>query len=184
MPRRSSRVEYSPHKRTRIYTKYSLGLSKRLIAFEEGIPEGSVSGIVKRYREQQSARSQPRPGQPSQLTDRLKRVIFRIIEQDPFISLTKLAAEAGITVTTKTLATWLRKEGIKHNGALQRPLLTPEVAEKRLIFARLNVRRPPSYLKRWIFSDETTIARGEGERVKWVFHQIVRHLQRHITTVY
>lgn len=82
--------------------------------------------------------------------------------------------EAGLTVCTRTLRRWLQKQGIEHNRALQRPHLTPRLAEKRLAFARLHVRRPPSYWKRWIFSDETTIARGQGQRIEWVFHQKVR----------
>ena len=184
MPRQTSRVEHSPHKRTRIYMKYNLGFSARQIAFEEGVPPGSISGIVKRYDQQQSAHSQPRPGAPSRLTERLKRIIFRAIERDPFITLSQLAIDTGVPVKERTLASWLRKEGIMHNRALQRPLLTPEAAEKRLLFARLHVRRPPSFWKRWIFSDETTVARGDGERVKWVFHRLVRHLQRLIVTIY
>jgi transposase len=156
--------------------KYKLGVTQRRIAFEEGVPRGSISGIIQRYEDQESARSKPRPGQPSVLTDRLKRLLFRSIEQNPFITLSQLRTEAGLTVTTKTLATWLRKEGIKHDRALRRPLLTPEAAAKRLEFARLHYRKPPSYWKRWIFSDETTIARGQGERHKWVFHQLVSQL--------
>ncbi|KAK7219081.1 hypothetical protein V2G26_007084 [Clonostachys chloroleuca] len=38
------------------------------------------------------------------------------------------------------------------------------IKEKRLQFARLHIRKPLSWWKRVIFSDETTVARGQGER--------------------
>lgn len=169
MPRITSRIEYSPHKRTRIYTKFKCGISRRRIAAEEGVPSGSISGIIKRHDEQQSAQSRPRPGQPTKSTARIKRVVFRVIAQDPFISLTKLVIEAGLDCHPSVLRDWLKKEGIHHSHALQRPLLTPITARKRLQFAQRFYGKPASFWKRWIFSDETTIARGQGERVKWAF---------------
>jgi transposase len=173
MPRITSRVEHSPHKCTRIYIKYNCGISRRRIAAEERVSRGSICGIIKRYEEQKSAQSRPRAGQPTKLAERAKRAIFRSIQRDPFISLSSLAAEAGLNCHPATLREWLRKEGILHQRALRRPLLTPITARKRLQFANRYYRQPSRFWRRWNFSDETTVARGQGERVKWAFYRKV-----------
>ncbi|OAQ58126.2 Nuf2 family protein [Pochonia chlamydosporia 170] len=165
-----SRLEYSPHKRTRIYMSHLAGNSYSRIANDEGVPRGSISGIIKRYRVQQSAHNCGRSGRPPTVSERDGRVIKLAVRRFPSIKLQEIITEAGLTISTRTLRRWLQKQGIKHNRALQRPHLTARLAEKRLAFARLHVRRPASYWKRWIFNDETTIARGQGGRVKWVWH--------------
>lgn len=162
------RIEYSPHKRTRIQMKYELGISQRQIAFQEGVPKGSVSGIIKRYRQQSSAKSSPRAGRLTKLSENDKRLLFRSISKDPFISIEDLLRESQLNVSAKTLSRWLKSEGILHKHALRRPLLTPKAAKKRLQFAIEHSTKDINFWRRWIFSDETTIARGEGERQAWV----------------
>lgn len=162
------RVEYGPHKRTRIQMKYELGISQRRIAFEEGVPNGTVSGVVKRYRQQKSAKSSPRSGRPPALSAIDKRRLFRIITKDPFISIEKLLSESELNVSAKTLSRWLKSEGIQHVQALRQQLLTPEAAKKRLEFAIEHSSKDIRFWRRWIFSDETTIARNQGEHQAWV----------------
>ncbi|KAM4063611.1 DDE superfamily endonuclease [Hirsutella rhossiliensis] len=64
-----------------------------------------------------------------------------------------------------------------HFKALGRPKLTPEVAEKRLLFAIRHINLPLGAWKSWVFSDETSIAQGEGERQAWVFCKYGERLQ-------
>ena len=96
-------------------------------------------------------------------------MIFRVIEKDPFILPAQLVTEAGLGVSVRTLLRYLKKEGIHHQKALRRPLLTPETALLRLQFAEKYLDEPPRFWRRWVFSDESTIARGDGERQAWVF---------------
>ncbi|VVT53887.1 uncharacterized protein SAPINGB_P003800 [Magnusiomyces paraingens] len=49
----TSRVEYSPDKRTRIYMKYKMGISQRRIAFEERVSPGDESTIARGDGEKQ-----------------------------------------------------------------------------------------------------------------------------------
>ncbi|KAK3369117.1 hypothetical protein B0T24DRAFT_353659 [Lasiosphaeria ovina] len=69
----------SPYKRTRIAVGVHNGKSKTQIAAEEGCSPGSVHGITKRYRVQQSAVALPRSGRPKVLTEYDKRHILRLI---------------------------------------------------------------------------------------------------------
>lgn len=168
------RVEYSPHKRTRIVTSYNSGVSVKAISIKEGVPSPSIYGIIKRYRVQKSAKSSPRVGRPPSISIRDKRRIFQLIRDDPFISNLQLIERATLGCSVRTLSRFLKDEGIQHTEALRRPKLTPEIAQSRLEFARQYLRESPAFWRRWIFSDETTIARGEGERQKWVFCRRVR----------
>ena len=150
-----------------------MGVPPREIALKEGVPAGSVRGIASRYRVQKSAKSSPRSGRPPLLSEREKRRIRREIAIDPFIKITDLIRNAELECSSRTVLRWLKREGIMHKTALRRPKLTPEHAEKRLKFAQEHVSQTDELWKRWIFSDETTVARGEGERQGWVFCRTV-----------
>ena len=95
--------------------------------------------------------------------------IFRSISFSPFILNRELLEQTNITCSIATLTRYLQEQGIQHTRALRRPKLTPSAARARLDFAQRHIQEPLSFWKRWIFSDETTIARGDGERGKWVF---------------
>lgn len=163
------RKEYSPHKRARIIMRIENGESHRRIAREEGVPRGSVSGIALRYGDQEKGRSSPRSGRPQCLSDRDLRKVYRLIDQSPFISTRDLIEQAGISCCAATLRSYLQKHGIMHHRALRRPLLTPARAAERLRFARAHINNTDAEWAKWICSDETTIARGAGERGEWVW---------------
>ena len=135
--------------------------------YEMGVSQPKIA-IIARHNNQ-SAQSQKRVGRPPTLSDRNKRAIFRAIEADPFIKIRDLLIATGLEVSGRTFTRWLRKDGILHQMALRRPLLTPLVARKRLEFAQRYCDQLASYWRKWIFSDESTIARGQGERQARVF---------------
>lgn len=153
---------------------YEQGYSKGRIAQCEGIPYGSVHGIATRYTQQISGRDLPRPGQPKKLSPRNKRNILRIIEEDPFITNKNLVQRTGVSVSVATLTSYLKSQGIQHRRALQRPKLTPTAAARRLEFAREHIQKPISWWRKVIWSDEVTVARGDGLKSKWCFCQPVR----------
>jgi transposase len=166
---RGPNQEFSPHKRTRIVVGWSLGLSPQYLHAKEGVATGSIHGIVTRYRVQKSGRSLPRSGRPRILTESHIQRVLRLIDQDPFISAKEIHEKVRLPCSERTILRELIRLGIQHYKAIRRPKLTEEHAEKRLQFARKYVDKPLAWWKRVIFSDESTVARGEGERQKWVF---------------
>ena len=168
------RLEYSPHKRARVVSAFSSGMTGREVAEQEGVPLATAYGIRRRYRDQISAKSSPRSGRPPALSIRDKRRVFQLIRNDPFIKNEEIIQQASLKCSADTLTRFLVKEGIQHKKALQRPKLTPELALERLEFARKYLRESPLFWRKWIFSDETTIERGKGERQQWVFCRQVR----------
>lgn len=169
MGRPSGKKEYSIAQRNRIITARRYGISVAQIAADEGVTPRAVYGIVQRYTDQDEGKSRPRSGRPPALSERDKRAISREITRDPFISNRDLHHLTGLQCSIDTLITYLRSKGIMHTHALTRPKLTPLHAENRLKFARQYANRSEDFWKRWIFSDETTIERGQGIKRPWVW---------------
>lgn len=158
------------------------GVSAWRIGIEEGVSPRAAYGIETRYRYQKSGKDLPRSGRPPALTDRDKRHIKRSIEIDPFITTKQIKASVGLTCHIRTITRWLRKEGIMHSRALRRPFLKDEHAEQRLAWALEYIDKPIEWWKLVVFSDESTIARGEGEKEAWVFCRKVSYKNPYNTT--
>lgn len=142
MPVRRPGPNHSPHKRTEIATMFRKGIRAKAIAAEFRISRGAVYQICRRYKLQESAKDLPRSGRPPILDERDKRHIFRLIAQDPFIHNKDLLAALGNPCTIQTITKWLRKEGIQHFRAKERPKLTPELAAIRKEFAQKHLSKP------------------------------------------
>jgi transposase-like protein len=174
MARIYEKKHHSPHKRTAIATAYQKGVPAKAVAAEHGISPHALYAIARRYNNQVSCRSQSGRGGKFKLDDRYIRRILREIDQNPFISSKELIQNCSLPVTEETLVKTLKRRGIQHTQALRRPKLSDTIAQKRLEFAHKHLNKPLEYWKRFVFSDETTIARGQGERQAWVFCRAVR----------
>ncbi|KAK7223076.1 hypothetical protein V2G26_011079 [Clonostachys chloroleuca] len=169
MPSRRPEKNYSPHKRGRIMQMVELGYTAKEVAEKERVNPRTAYGIASRYRVQKRGQSRDRSGCPTKISEREKRHIMRLIEADPFIRNEDICRQARLSCCTRTLTRWLRSEGIQHVYALRRPKLTTTQAQLRLEFAQGLINKPISWWISVIFTDESTVARGEGEKVKWVF---------------
>jgi len=113
--------QWSPQSRTRIHDLYYLeGYTAQRLSLELGVPRGTVSGIAKRYSNNQcSGESLPRSGRPRSLDDdgRYKRHIVRCIKNDPLITLRLLHQTTCPHVSERTLKRWLRKNGIARSSS-------------------------------------------------------------------
>ncbi|KAK4217576.1 hypothetical protein QBC37DRAFT_396732 [Rhypophila decipiens] len=116
MPAKSSRLEYSPHKRGIIYQQYKRGYKFKNIAALNDVKPLSIPGIISRYESQFKGRSKYRPGRPPLLNSRDLRHLFRLIDEDPFISTENLIKYGGLTCSPRTLTRALKKHGIQPSG--------------------------------------------------------------------
>ncbi|KAL8357910.1 hypothetical protein RB598_002612 [Gaeumannomyces tritici] len=169
--------EYSPHKRTRIATEYELGTSRRNLAEKYDVPATSVYGIASRYRVQKSATSRPRPGRPPLLSDENVQRLIAKVKSQPFILPDELLRQCNLSCSFRTVKRALHLHGFKRRPALRRPKLTAENALLRLEFARRFVDQPLRSWKKWVFSDESTIVRGGGDRTKHVWCKDAERLE-------
>ncbi|KAL2752517.1 hypothetical protein ACRALDRAFT_2112316 [Sodiomyces alcalophilus JCM 7366] len=130
-PPKTTRQQHSPHKRTRIVALHEAGLTYREIARREGVAPGTVGGICKRYRDQESAKSLPRSGRPRILNERDIRHILRLLNEDPSISYEQLRRKANLECSSETIKRELVRQGIRHIRTPARPKPTPQHTENK-----------------------------------------------------
>lgn len=169
-PQKKEKFKHStPRRRNRIQSRYSTGQSVKGIAYIEGVDPDHVYGVVKRFRAQDYGVSRPGRGRPPKLDDRFKRRILREIALDPFIPITQLVKNCCDHVSDTTLRTYLKKEGIMHVKAATRPYLSEEHATGRYAFALEHRDKDVDFWRTVLFTDESTVERGQGAKSKWVF---------------
>lgn len=94
----------------------------------EHIPKSSVSGIASRYERQCKGRDLSRLGQLRTLSERDKRSIIRIINEDPLIQNKKILERASLRCSVSALISYLRSWGVLHKRATQRGKSTEDLA--------------------------------------------------------
>jgi transposase len=81
-------------------------------------------------------KTRPQSGRPPALSRRDRRLILRTIRRNLKLTYAVLRVEAGVEVLKSTLYQILKDEGITNWLAKKRPLITLEVAAKRLRWAK------------------------------------------------
>ncbi len=176
MARSPRRAEYkpkglhsTPRRRNRIYGRYTSHQKVKEIADWEGVSIGHVYGVVKRFTDQDWGKSRPGRGRPKALDIHHKRRIIRAINANPFVSMEDLRRGHCQHVTATTLRRYLVSWKVKHHLSKTRPFLTEEAAATRYAFAREHEHKGEDFWRTVLFTDESTVERGQGARRVWVF---------------
>ncbi|ETS77574.1 hypothetical protein PFICI_11448 [Pestalotiopsis fici W106-1] len=169
------RTHSTPRLRNRVWVRFECGMPAAEIAEKEGILESLVYGIRKRFRAQDWGVSRPGRGRRGILSDRDKRHLMVAVGRDPFISIPILRRDVVPHVSVPTVRRFLRNAGIMHRRAARRPFLTKEHARKRLQWARAMQDKSVEYWKNVLFTDESSVQRGQGQHQKWVFRPLGTH---------
>lgn len=166
----TSRKELSPFLRGQIIGKHQSGCNPTQISRDLQIPRSTVNGTINRISHQINGKSSPRPGRPKAYTERDKRHIIQIIKRDPFITYQEIREQSGINLSSPTFLTILKESGYGHWRAKKRPKLTKEHAKLRLEWAKKHKDWTYEEWSKVIWSDESSIELGKGQRTLWAFH--------------
>jgi transposase len=134
---RRLKQELSPWQRSEIQTYRNIGLTNEHISRLTFCTPGTVATTLKLNTLRTDGKTRPRSGRPPTLSRRDRRLILRIIRRGPKLTYAMLRVEAGVDVLKSTLYRMLKDEGITNWLAKKRPLITLEVAAKRLKWAKL-----------------------------------------------
>lgn len=167
---RTIRKELTTYTRGLIIGKHESGVSMTHISQTLGIPLSTVSETIKRNPERINGESSPRSGRPKSYTERDRRHIIRIIRRDPFITYPALRLRAGLDISSTTFLKILKESGYGHWRAKKRPKLTEEHAKLRLEWAKKHKDWTFTEWAKVIWSDESSIEIGKGQKDYWVFH--------------
>jgi transposase len=167
---RKEKYKYStPRRRNRIIAHAIDGVKIPRIAELANCSVEHVRGVKKRWRHQDGGKSKPGRGRKPLLTERDKRAVMRIINRNPFIQMASLLRESGLECTGTCLTNFLKKAGVKHGVAAQRPFLTEDDARRRFRWSSEYKDKALAFWRRVAFSDECTVERGQGQRRVWAW---------------
>jgi IS30 family transposase len=161
-PNRSLKKELTPWQRSEIQTYHKVGLTNEHIGRLTFCTPGTVATTLHLNTLRIDGKTRPRPGRPIILSTWDRRLILRIIRRNPKLTYAQLKVEAGVEVSQSTLYRMLKDEGITNWLAKKRPLITPEVAAKRLKWAKKHQNWTWDEWSLIIWSDECSLERSVG----------------------
>ncbi|KAL2037000.1 hypothetical protein N7G274_010285 [Stereocaulon virgatum] len=124
--------ELTPCKRGIVNGAVQFGATPKYIAEQERVPESTVKWTISRAPHRHNGISKPRSGRPTIVNDRARRHIIHITRLNPQITYEDLKKESKHHYSKATAYHILRDYGLTNWLAKKRPLLTKEVAAKRL----------------------------------------------------
>ena len=128
--------ELSPFQRGILVGQAAQGHSYGRIAKATKLHRNTVRMAVINASLQQNGVSRPRSGRPPLITERDKRHIIRIARVNPRATYPELKEKTGHNFCRSTIYRILQEYGLTNWLAKERPLLTEEVAAKRLTWCR------------------------------------------------
>ena len=124
--------ELTPYQRGIINGAYRSGATPTYIAHNENTPLSTIKWTISTASQHPNGVSKTRSGRPAVVTDRARRHIIRLARANPRITYKDLKEQCGVSYSTSTLYRELKAYGLTNWLAKKRPLLTEEVAAKRL----------------------------------------------------
>ena len=109
-----------------------------------------------------------RSGRPGVLSDCDRRQIIKYARINPRLTYTQLGTEARVLCGQSTLYRTLENYGFTNWLAKKRPLLTPEVAKKRLDWCVLCSKWTFEQWSKIICSDECSVEKGSRKQRQWM----------------
>ena len=145
-----------------------MGANEGEIGRSLNLSRTTVQYTIKKHSHRHQDESNPRSGRPSKLSDRDRRYIIRLARVNPRITYEHLRSEAEVQCSRSTLYRVLKVYGLTNWLAKKRPLLSEEVAKKRLDWCLTH----REWTDQWfnvIWSDECSVEKGSGKDRTWVF---------------
>ena len=131
-PNRVAKKELSPYKRGQIVGAKLAGARIDELVESFHAPEGTIKTTLRQAKFRHNGVSLPRLGRPKSWTERDVRSLIRIVRQYPKYSYAQVKKELRRNWSTATIKRILEPSGITNWRAKRRPVLSEDVAAKRL----------------------------------------------------
>lgn len=135
------------------------GRTQTRIANHLGIPQGTVSKLIRRYRAKRHVRPGVSTGRPKKTTPQDDRVLYRMCRQNRFKSASTLRNEwehhINTRVSSSTVNRRLLSRGLRARRPAKKPLLTGVRKQNRLEWARQHQHRRLRHWRHVLFTDES-----------------------------
>jgi transposase len=134
------RSELSEAECGRILALHDEGYTERYIASKLGCAPSTVHKIKQRFEKHHTYSALPRSGRPTNVSDRTRRHVLRVILAHRFWSYQQVADQVG-GINAKAVQKIANKEGYRRCVAVTKPGLKPPMVTKRLTWAGDNTGR-------------------------------------------
>ena len=166
---RPRNTELTPYQRGMIVGAQALGHTPTEIGKTLNFSKSTVQSTIQKHSIRNDGVSKSRSGRPEVLSERDRRYIIKHARINPRITYAQTKLEVGLGCSRTTIYRALKLYGLTNWVAKKRPLLTPEVAKKRLDWCLLRREWTFEQWSRVIWSDECSVEKGSGKQRQWVF---------------
>ena len=161
--------DLSPFIRGGIIAAYRYSGGPTQITANKKLPINTVKKVLQNLNSTLTGVSKRRTGQPSIVDEHDKRYIIHTVRIQPHLTYKALKEATGHNFSKSTAYRILREYGLTNQLAKQRPLLTEEVAVKRLIWCRERRHWGWEEQSKVIQLDEYSVEQGTSKERAQVF---------------
>ncbi|CAJ0939345.1 unnamed protein product [Ranitomeya imitator] len=164
MEKRKKTRELSEDLRNRIVRKHEQSQGYKSISKDLNVPVSTVRSVIKKCKAHGTVANLPRCGGKRKIDKRFQRKIVRMLDKEPRLTSKQVQAalqSEGTTVSTRTIRRRLNEKGLYGRRPRKTPLLTPRHKKARLEFAKTYLKKPKTFWKNVLWSDETKLTPSE-----------------------
>ena len=166
---RPRNTELTSYQRGMIVGAQALGHTPTEIGKTLNFTKSTVQSTIQKHSIRNDGVSKSRSGRPEVLSERDRRYIIKHARINPRITYAQIKLEVGLGCSRTTIYRALKQYGLTNWVAKKRPLLTPEVAKKRLDWCLLRREWTFEQWSRVIWSDECSVEKGSRKQRQGVF---------------
>ena len=166
---RPRNTDLTPYQRGIIVGAQALGYTPTENGKTLNFTKSTVQSTIPKHSIRNDGVSKSRSGRPKVLSESDRRYIIKHTRINPRITYAQIKLEVGLGCSRTTIYRALKLYSLTNWVAKKLPLLTPEVAKKRL---DLYLLRREWTFKQWsrvIWSDECSAEKISGKQRQWVF---------------
>lgn len=171
MEKRKKTKELSEDLKNKIVKKHGQSQGYKSISKDLNVPVSTVHSVIKKFKAHGTVANLPRCGRKRKIDERFQRKIVRMVDKEPRLTSKQVQAalqSEGTTVSTRTIRRRLNENGLYGRIPRKTPLLTQRHKKARLEFAKTYLRKPKTFWKNVLWSDETKVelfGKGHQHRV-------------------
>ena len=181
MEKRKKTKELSEDLKNKIVKKHEQCQGYKSISKDLEVPVSTVRRVIKKFKEHGTVANLPRSGRKRKIDDRFQRKIVQMVGKNPRLTSKQVQAalqSEGTTLSTRTIRRRLNEKGLYGRRPRKTPFLTQRHKKARLEFAKTYLRKPKTFWKNVLWSDETKVELfGKGHQHR-VFRKKMRPSKR------
>lgn len=140
--------------------KHGQSQGYKSISKDLNVPVSTVRSVIKKFKAHGTVANLPRCGRKRKIDERFQRKILRMVDKEPRLTSKQVQAalqSEGTTVSTRTICRCLKEKGLYGRIPRKTPLLTQRHKKARLEFAKTYLRKPKTFWKNVLWSDESKV---------------------------